>query len=338
VTGGESQAGHTFSYCVAVSQTDDATGKYHLYEFTYPDFPDYPKMSIWGDAYMVTFNMFKGNAFAGAKVCALESANMRAGQAARTLCADVANEGGLLPADVDGPAAPAAGTAVPVVNFALDGRHLNVWRFTVNWANPSASGLSKASQISVTPFNIACDACVAQPAGGVKLQTLSDRLMYRLTFRKFADHSAAVVSHTVTNAGRTGVRWYEIRNLETPTPTVFQQGTISPDATFRWMGSGAMDKKGNVLFGYSVSSKTVSPSVAFTGRNAADPVGVMQSEVIVKKGAGVQTAPDRWGDYASVSLDPADDCTLFFATQYQAKKGQFNWHTSIVKLKFPDCR
>jgi hypothetical protein len=162
--------------------------------------------------------------------------------------------------------------------------------------------------------------------------------MYRLAFRQLIDHSAAVVSHTVTNAKTIGIRWYEIRNLEKASPVLFQQGTISPDATFRWMGSGAMDKKGNLLFGYSVSSKSVWPSVAFTGRMAADPPGLMESEVIVKKGTGVQTEPDRWGDYASVSVDPADDCTMFFATQYQAKKGRFNWHTSIVKLKFPDCQ
>jgi len=224
------------------------------------------------------------------------------------------------------------------LNFAMDGRHLNVWRFTVDWANPAASGLSAPAQLAVTPFNVACDACVVQPKGGVHLQTLSDRLMYRLAYRQIGGHSSAVVSHTVSNAGKTGIRWYEIRDLEKPGPLVFQQGTFSPDSTFRWMASGAMDKKGNLLIGYSVSSKSVSPSVGFTGRLAADHPGVMQSEVIVQKGAGVQTEPDRWGDYASLSVDPVDDCTMFFATQYQAQKGRFNWHTSIVRLKFPDCQ
>ena len=338
VTGGESQAGHTYSYCVAVSQTDDATGKYNLYEFTYPDFPDYPKMGIWGSSYVVTFNMFRNDSFIGSKICALESAKMLAGQAARMACADVANEGGLLPADVDGTASPAANSPTPVLNFAMDGRHLNLWRFAVDWNSPSASTLTGPKQLAVAPFNVACDSCVVQPKGGATLQTLGDRLMYRLAYRRFAGHSATVVSHTVAAAGTTGIRWYEIRGIEDAAPAVFQQGTHTPNSTFRWMGSGAMDKKGNLLFGYSVSSKSLSPSVAFTGRSAADPPGVMQAEVVVKKGAGVQTEPDRWGDYASLSVDPGDDCTMFFATQYQAKKGKFNWHTSIVKLKFPDCQ
>src|SRR5262249_4407577 len=139
VSGGESQPGHTFSYCVAVAQGEGATGKYNLYEFTYPDFPDYPKMGIWADSYFVTFNMFRGNGFLGSKVCALESAKMLAGQAARQQCADVPNEGGLLPADVDGPTAVAAGTPAPVLNFAGDGRHLNLWRRKGDWAETAAT-------------------------------------------------------------------------------------------------------------------------------------------------------------------------------------------------------
>src|SRR5204862_157286 len=47
-----------FSQCVAVSTSPDATGTYHLYEFTYPAFDDYPKIGVWSDGYYVTFNMF----------------------------------------------------------------------------------------------------------------------------------------------------------------------------------------------------------------------------------------------------------------------------------------
>ena len=341
VSGGEAAAGHTYSYCVAVSQTEDATGKYNLYEFKYPDFPDYPKMGIFADSFVVTFNMFRGNSFLGSKVCALESGKMLLGQAAGMQCADIANEGGLLPADVDGGTVVPAGTAVPILNFALDGRHLNLWRFNVNWATPGSTTFVGPTQVAVNPFNAACDACVVQPTGGVKLQTLSDRLMYRLAYRQFPDHSAMTVSHTVSvtgTTGPTGIRWYEIRDIDKPTPTIFQQSTYAPDSTFRWLGSGAMDKKGNLLFGYSVASRKVSPSVAFTGRSPTDAPGIMRSEVVVQKGSGVQVRPDRWGDYASVSVDPIDDCTMYFATQFQAKTGEFNWHTSIVRLKFPDCQ
>src|SRR5216683_6667202 len=77
-----------FSECVAVSQSPDPTGAYSRYEFGYVNFPDYPKVSVWPDAYYVTYNMFNasGNAFVGAEVCALDRTSMLAGAAATQQC------------------------------------------------------------------------------------------------------------------------------------------------------------------------------------------------------------------------------------------------------------
>ena len=80
--------------------------------------------------------------------------------------------------------------------------------------------------------------------------------MYRLAYRNFGDHESLVVNHTVgTEAGSAAVRWYEIRNPG-DAPTIYQQGTYAPDASFRWMGSIAMDRNGNIALGYSKSSPT----------------------------------------------------------------------------------
>src|SRR5512135_1814160 len=87
----------------------------------------------------------------------------------------------------------------------------------------------------------------AQPA------PVADRLMYRLAYRNFGDHEALVVNHSVTAGSSVGIRWYEIRSPNA-TPTVFQQGTYAPDSNYRWMGSIAMDKVGDIALGYSVSS------------------------------------------------------------------------------------
>jgi len=284
--------------------------------------------------------MFRQNSFIGAKVCALSRDSMLAGQAATMQCFDVADQGVLLPADLDGMTPPTSGAPNPVLNFDFDGTHLNLWKFHVDWANAANSTFIKAPQITVSPFAPACDNCIAQPVGGVTLQSLGDRLMYRLAYRQFADHGSLVVNHTVSVSGvtgPTGIRWYELRGLDT-TPVVFQQGTYAPNNSFRWIGSVAMDKAGNMLLGYSVSSKTLKPSLAFSGRLSTDPLNSMSAEEIVLRGTGVQTDPDRWGDYASVTVDPADDCTFYFATQYLKTKGSFNWQTRIAKFKFPSCQ
>ncbi|HET7064051.1 MAG TPA: hypothetical protein VFI49_07205, partial [Rudaea sp.] len=64
--------------CVAVSQTSDATGAYNRYAFSYGNtaFPDYPKTGVWPDGYYTTFNIFNGNSFGGAKLCAYDRTAM----------------------------------------------------------------------------------------------------------------------------------------------------------------------------------------------------------------------------------------------------------------------
>ena len=104
------------------------------------------------------------------------------------------------------------------------------------------------------------------------------------------------------------------------------------------MGSIAMDKAGNIAVGYSVSSGTVYPSIRYTGRASADPLGTLQAESTIKAGGGSQTGNlHRWGDYSSLTVDPVDDCTFFYTTEYEKSSGSFNWSTWINSFKFPGC-
>jgi hypothetical protein len=141
--------------------------------------------------------------------------------------------------------------------------------------------------------------------------------------------------------GRTAIRWYEIRNPDAAQPILFQQGTFSPDATHRWMGSIAMDKVGNIGLAYSISGNGVKPGVAFTARAPTDPAGIMGAESVLKAGGGVQDTPSRhlsrWGDYSGLTVDPVDDCTFWFTTEFQGANGVFNWRTTIAKFKLNSC-
>jgi len=132
------------------------------------------------------------------------------------------------------------------------------------------------------------------------------------------------------------VRWYELRNPG-GAPSVDQQGTDAPDGTSRWMGSIAMDAVGNIAVGYSASSRTIFPSVAYTGRLATDPLGTLQTESVIVTGAGSQTGTSRWGDYSGLTIDPIDDCTFWYTNEYLQTTGQFNWSTRVASFKFPGC-
>ena len=332
--------------CVAVSATSDATGAYYRYSFNYGNtqFPDYPKLGVWPDAYYISFNIFNnGTTFAGSKICAYDRAKMLTGAAATQNCFQLSTSyGGLLPSDLDGTTAPPAGAPNYFMNFGSNS--LNLWKFHVDFAAPANSTLTGPINIPVAAFSAACGGggtCIPQPNTRQQLDSLGDRLMYRLAYRNFVNHESLVVNHSVQVSGNkhslvTGIRWYEVRY---PTaPSVYQQGTYAPDSTSRWMGSIAMDKVGNIAMGYSVSSASIFPSIGYTGRAPGDPLGTMQSEKAILTGGGSQLPNlSRWGDYSALSVDPVDDCTFFYTTEYLKSSGTFNWSTRIASFKFPGC-
>lgn len=327
-----------FLQCVAVSTTSDATGTYNVYSFSYPNFDDYPKMGIWPDGYYTTFNMFNGNTFVGADACAYDRSKMLAGQPATQVCFQQGSSvGGLLPGDLDGTTAPPAGSPNFFAFFGTN--NLNLFKFHVDFATPANSTFTGPTVIPVAAFTALCNGgtCVPQPGTTNTLDSLADRLMYRLAYRNLGTKEALVVNHSVVAGTSGGVRWYEIDNPN-GTPVLAQQSTFAPDSKYRWMGSIAMDHSGNMAMGYSVSSSTTSPSIALTGRLATDPANTMQAEASIVAGTGSQNGTlSRWGDYSAITVDPVDDCTFWYTTEYMKTTGTFNWNTRIANFKFSGC-
>jgi hypothetical protein len=331
-----------FLQCIAVSTTSDATGTYNRYSFQYSDFDDYPKMGVWPDAYYETFNMFNGNTFVGADACAYNRAAMLAGSTATQVCFQQGSSvGGLLPSDLDGSTAPPAGSPNYMVYFGTN--NLNLFKFHVDFNNTANSTFSGPTVIPVAAFSPLCGGgtCVPQPSTSQQLDSLADRLMYRLAYRNLGSHESLVVNHSVVAGSGGGVRWYEVQNPG-GTPVLAQQSTFAPDSSYRWMGSIAMDQSGDMALGYSISNgSSVFPSVAFTGRVPTDPASTMETEVNIVSGSGSQVGGSppltRWGDYSAMQIDPVDDCTFWFTEEYMKTTGSFNWNTRIANFKFPSC-
>ena len=213
---------------------------------------DYPKLSVWPDAYYISFNMFTSN-FVGSKVCAYDRVSMLNGLAATQQCYQLSQAyGGLLPADLDGATADLqpGGSALPpsgepgmFMNFGTNS--LNLWRMHVDWNTPANTTLTGPTNIPVAAFTAACNGggtCVPQPGTTEKLDSLGDRLMWRLAYRHLPDgHEALVVNHSVTANSITSVRWYELRNatgqtMASATPVVFQQSTLPNSARNVYVG------------------------------------------------------------------------------------------------------
>src|SRR5207245_5089908 len=130
-----------------------------------------------------------------------------------------------------------------------------------------------------------------------------------------------------------------VRRLLPGALAVLQSGSYSPAANNWWMASMPMDPSGNLGLGSSASSTSVHPEIRYTGRLAGDAAGTMtQGEGTIINGAGSQNGGlSRWGDHSAMSVDPADDCTFWYANEYIPANGSFNWRTRIASFKFPGC-
>ncbi len=372
---GEVAIAPPFDECVAVSQTGDPTGAYYLYDFRYSAtiFNDYPHFGVWPDAYYMSVNQFDTTTvntdFHSAGACAFERTKMIAGDpGARQVCFDESTidpkdangnyiYGGQLPTDLDGTTPPPAGEPNFFMQF-LDSTtagkdKLLEFKFHVDWSNPANSTFGgvggKPIEIPVADFDsLLCGGdqtvedrdCLPQKDTADGLDSIPDRLMYRLGYRNFGDHESIVANHTV-NVGDTakhaGIRWYEIRRPNA-TPQVYQQGTFAPDAEHRWMGSIGMDSAGDIALGYSLTSASRHPAIAYTARRASDPLGQMSlGEAILYQGLGSQTATNnRWGDYSSMSVDP-NGCTFWYTQEHYLGTDSFNWGTRIGSFTLPVC-
>src|SRR5205807_8615961 len=228
--------------------------------------------------------------FAGATVCACNRSKMLLGQAATQQCFNTSTTyGGLLPADMTGTVQPPAGSPNYVLGLGATSSSLAFWKFHIDWNTPANSTFTGPTSLGVASYTEACGAtgtCVPQSGTTQTLDSLSDRLMYRLAYRNFGDHESLVVNHSVTAGTSVGIRWYEIRTPKNP--VLYQQGTFAPDSNYRWMGSAAMDSAGDLAIGYSISSSSMYPGIRFTGRASTDPPGTLGSEVTVMDGTGSQ--------------------------------------------------
>ncbi len=330
--------------CIAVSTTSDATGSWNRYGFHLgSNFFDYPHLGVWPDAYYMSMNVFNssGTLFLGPQPFAFDRAKMLAGQPATFITTGITGgpaEEVYLPADLDGSNLPPAGAPASFVEFP-GGGSFRVFHFHVDFATPLNSTFTLFASPASAGFS-ARTSGIPQAGTTSTLDPIGDRLMFRLATRFFSDgHEATVGNFTVNSNSVASPRWFELRNVTSGPVTVAQQGTYQPDTTHRWMGAAAMDQQGNIAVGYSASSTAINPQIRYAGRLVTDPINTLpQAEVTMFAGTGSQTGTNgRWGDYSDMTIDPGDDCTFWYTTEYYATTTSFAWRTRIGSFKFPGC-
>ena len=340
-----------YAMCIAISQTGDPTGGYFAYEFPMAEFPDYEKFGIWGDGlYMTTFEGPNNGAFA------FDYATMRAGGVVAppikrvVPSADQVRGTRLLPADIDGEVVNPAG-APNVIVQTVDGEltsaagdvdRIEIFEFRADFATPASSTVTEVAELPTAPFdNSMCYGttvlphrdCIPQFGTATRLDPLSHRPMWRASYRNYGSHESLVFNQTVDATGTdiAGIRWYELRRSGGGQWAIFQQGTFSPDTTHRWMGSAALNRVGEIGLGYSASSSSIFPGLRYAARSVNDPLGQLGPEQVLVDGPEAQTTSNRWGDYSHMSIDPLDDCTMWFVGEYGNRRSR------VGSFQVTDC-
>ena len=336
-----------YSMCYAVSASPDPLGAYYRYEFLRPLFPDYPRPAIWPDGYYVPTST--GDDVIQKHACVADRARMLKGEPATEQCLVIDGVNFLNNADLDGRKLPPSGA--PNIMMATGGTQLQkdfdddgiyVWQFHVDWAQPANTKVIGPEKIVVAPYHYLCDGqltnCVPQPGTDRRLDAQGDKIMARLVYRNVGGRESIVGVHSVnTETGGGGVRWYEFTVGKDRTVRLHQQGTFTPDGFYRWMGSPAIDRFGNIGIGYSFGGTPHFAGQRFAARLAGDPPGVLTlRETVLVEGEAAQTSTMRWEDYSQTAIDPTDDCTIWYVGDYY-KKDATNYSTRIGAFRLPGC-
>jgi hypothetical protein len=347
--------------CFAVSKTNDpVAGGWWLYGIFIDDteLHDYPKLGVWPDGIYMSANMFDDvDGFVGVRVWAFNRDDLYSGAPVRQISFILdSNSWSLLPSNFRG-TPPPPGTPNYFVSYQenfpqLTGNTLFVRKFSITSWSPAAATFTGPTNVTVAQYREPPYLAPTVPQlGGELLDSLGDRLMMQNQYRNINGVESLWNNHTVIvpSAGpQHAIRWYQLNVTGgTIATTPVQQSTYSPDTNFRWMGSLAVDKNGNMALGYSISSSAMFPAIRYAGRLATDPLNQLpQTETALINGDLSQTGGfNRWGDYSAMSVDPADDCTFWYTQEYLETSAEVQppytaaqaWQTRIGSFKFPSC-
>jgi hypothetical protein len=326
--------------CFAVSKTSDpVNGGWWFYAFKVAsggDIADYPKFGVWPDGIYMSANVFGPSTFKNVQVWAFNKDDFYSGSGSpRAVAVAIPQQYfSLLPSNARLQAGtPPAGR--PNLFASIWGSaQLRVWKFTPNWTTLAASTFTGPTNASIASFSSAPSSV---PSPRNSLDSLSHRLMMQNQYANIGGAESLWLTHTVGSPSVARVRWYELPvtgGIIAASPS--QQSTWGSDTTHRFMPSLAVDRVGDMAVGYSVSSATLNPGIRYAGRLAGDPGGTLgQGETTMANGGGSQTYTSRWGDYATMTLDP-DGCTFWFTSEIYAANGS-DWNTKIGSFAYPSC-
>ena len=329
-------------FLLSVSKTGDPLGPWFNYKLdatkdgttSTTNWADYPGLGVDSKFLYLTANMFSfGGFFQYAKIRAIGKAAVYAGSVATfTDWVKMKNADGSLAFTIQ----PCHTYGAPTVEYLVNSvypsstgtqKTLSLWSIS----NSTATPVLTRQSITTDPFSLPPDA--VQKGGGTPLDTGDTRVL-NAVFRGGSVWCALTTAHNWGSGNVASIHWFQINATS---GGLTQQGVFGASGLHYFYPAVAPDSNGNMSMVFSRSGSTEFASVRYTGRKASDPVGQLQSSALLKAGVANYTGLDgsgrnRWGDYAGIANDPADNLKTWIYSLY-AVAGN-NWATQVGATKF----
>ncbi len=314
-------------YCVAVTTGSDPTLTYFGYNLQTDvggAFFDYPHAGVGSDAIYMGSNQFGGVPGFEGRVWAMDKVDMYAGLPLVSVTQSTGSDGTPWPADFHGAndgSFPPSGSPHWIMTEVFDGCIHNVW----TWTDPfGANSFVKGSNLDLCAFTgIGPGFPLSGPQlGGGDIYDIMDWRGQSTHYRNGVLHIANQGFACNPGGGTVDcVRWAQIDPIA---DAILDAGVFGTNNDYRGYASVAANRCNDMAIGYSNTNSGIWPETRVTGREATDPPGTLQPEVILKLGEETfdcfDGAPYRWGDYTGMTIDP-DGVRFWYLGQYSKTTG-----------------
>jgi hypothetical protein len=229
-----------------------------------------------------------------------------------------------------------AGAPMWLLSEAGDALHLNVYKMTSVLSN--AAVLAK-TQLTAKGYVDIGSLLPLQPNGSIITDVIDSAI------QKVSEaNNILVATHAVSvSSTQDSAQWYAI-DVSSGAPVMQQQGRVGLGnktyATFPSIDINSLGYIGMTFMGSGTGAGQFM-SMYVTGRRPTDPVGTMETPLLVPAGSGIRNYVDsssggRAGDISGISVDPADG-SFWAVNEFANAEAGANWGTAIANFTVFDA-
>lgn len=312
---------------VAVSDDSDPNGTWYKYRLSTTGFAgdlfDSPNIAVSDDTVLITGDGF-GNG-ANYPVYTYDKASLLAGQTPQITNSFVLStstqSAGIPPAYYDSP------PALYMLEHA-EGVNRNTVRL-IGLQDPLGTPTYETYTLSVPAYS--------SPGDPPQQGTSNRPETFDARFWSVAYRNGSLWGTHHVNSNPVEVRWYEIAMNGWPdsgeNPELVQTGTLNPSSSVNLFFSAiTVNNQGDAAITCARSGYSEYISMVTTYRLATDPINTFNDLVTEQASTGPYSAYGRWGDYAAVNVDPADNGKIWAHHEYAINN---SWRTWVARIDLP---